>query len=218
LRSAASCDRRTADLTRLVRLGIFGGTFDPPHVGHLLAASDAIEQLSLDRLIFVPAAVQPLKAHRSTASGVDRLAMTELTIGSDPRFGVDSVELDREGLSYTVDTLGDFSRRFPLAERFFLVGADVLATFAQWREPRTVLELATLAVLTRRSDMGSANERDRDGGELAEELAKRSTVVATRRVDISSTEIRDRVREGRSIRGFVTDGVLEYISSHGLYR
>jgi nicotinate-nucleotide adenylyltransferase len=105
-----------------------------------------------------------------------------------------------------------------LAERFFLVGADVLATFAQWREPRTVLELATLAVLTRRSDMGSAIERGRDGGVLAEELATRSTVVATRRIDISSTEIRDRVRESRSIRGFVTDGVLEYISSHGLYR
>ena len=207
-----------------MRLGIFGGTFDPPHVGHLLAASDAMEQLSLDRLIFVPAAVQPLKAHRSTAMGQDRLAMVRLTIGGDARFGADSVELDRDGLSYSVDTLGDFARRFPTAERFFLVGADVLATFAQWREPARVLELATLAVLTRRSDAGEGSQSGRalsptrDGGALETEMAKRSTAVATRRIDVSSTEIRERVRAGRSIRGFVTDGVAEYISSHGLYR
>jgi nicotinate-nucleotide adenylyltransferase len=201
-----------------VRLGIFGGTFDPPHVGHLLAATDAIEELALDRLVFVPAAVQPLKAHRSTASPADRLAMVRLTAGDDSRLATDSVELDREGLSYTVDTLGEFARRFPLAERFFLVGADVLSTFAQWRDPRAVLELATLAVLTRRSDEGGALGTSVPSGALADDIAKRSTVVPTRRIDVSSTEIRDRIRTGRSIRGFVTDGVAEYISSHGLYR
>lgn len=201
-----------------MRLGIFGGTFDPPHVGHLLAASDATEQLALDRLIFIPAATQPLKAERSTASGHHRLAMVRLTIGDDPRFGADPVELDREGLSYSVDTLGDFARRFPLAERFFLVGADVLATFAQWREPRRVLELATLAVLTRRSETSDAPLPRREGDGLADDVAKHAMVVATRRFDVSSTEIRERVRTGRSIRGFVTDGVAEYISSHGLYR
>ena len=208
-----------------MRLGIFGGTFDPPHVGHLLAASDAFEHLALDRLVFVPAAVQPLKAQRSTASGSHRLAMVRLTVGGEPRLAVDSVELDRDGLSYSVDTLGDFARRFPLAERYFLVGADVLGTFAQWREPRTVLELATLAVLTRRSDSDAPHAppamlRDAGAlaGALADELAMRSTTVPTRRIDVSSTEIRDRVRTGRSIRGFVTDAVAEYISSHGLYR
>ena len=201
-----------------MRLGIFGGTFDPPHVGHLLAASDATEQLALDRLIFIPAATQPLKAERSTASGHHRLAMVRLTIGDDPRFGADPVELDREGLSYSVDTLGDFARRFPLAERFFLVGADVLATFAQWREPRRVLELATLAVLTRRSETSDAPLPRREGDGLADDVAKHAMVVATRRFDVSSTVIRERVRTGRSIRGFVTDGVAEYISSHGLYR
>ena len=135
-----------------MRLGIFGGTFDPPHVGHLLAASDAIEHLGLDRLVFVPAAVQPLKAGRDTAPALDRLAMVRLTVGRDPRLETDAVELDRDGLSYTVDTLREFGRRYPSAERYFLVGADVLASFAQWREPQTVLELATLAVLTRRSE------------------------------------------------------------------
>jgi nicotinate-nucleotide adenylyltransferase len=210
-----------------VRLGIFGGTFDPPHVGHLLAASDAIEHLGLDRLIFVPAAVQPLKVARDTAPGGDRLAMVRLTAGRDERLATDSVELDREGLSYTVDTLREFGRRYPSAERYFLVGADVLASFAQWREPQTVLELATLAVLTRRADGADGVEAQHEAADrrgsavtnaLDEALARRSTLVPTRRIDVSSTEIRDRVRAGRSIHGFVTDAVAEYIGSHALYR
>jgi len=206
-----------------VRLGIFGGTFDPPHVGHLLAASDAIEHLALDRLVFVPVATQPLKTSRATAPAADRLAMVRLTAGDDPRLETDSVELDRDGLSYTVDTLKEFARRAPLAERFFLVGADVLSTFADWRDPHLVLDLATLAVLTRRADPAApTNDLGRpDGsgeGDLSAMLAQRSTVVPTRRIDVSSTEIRARVRSGRSIHGFVTDAVAEYIGSHGLYR
>ena len=201
-----------------MRLGIFGGTFDPPHVGHLLAASDAIEHLALDRLVFVPAATQPLKATRATASGADRLAMVRLTVGKDPRLEADSVELDREGLSYSVDTLREFARRFPSAERYFLVGADVLSSFAQWRDPRTVLELASLAVLTRRAEPGGRVVEHVDDDLLGGELARRATTVPTRRIDVSSTEIRDRVRRGRSIHGFVTDAVAEYIGSHGLYR
>ena len=210
-----------------MRLGIFGGTFDPPHVGHLLAASDAIEHLTLDRLIFVPASVQPLKAGRETASAVHRLAMVRLMVGGDARLQSDSVEVDRDGLSYTVDTLREFARRFPSADRYFLVGADVLASFAQWRDPQTVLDLATLAVLTRRADGDSdaiseatqlEQQRMSARGSLLDGLAQRSTFVPTRRVDISSTEIRDRVRSGRSIHGFVTDTVGEYITAHGLYR
>jgi len=193
-----------------VRLGIFGGTFDPPHVGHLLAASDAIEHLKLDRLVFVPARIQPLKAGRDTASGVHRLAMVRLTTGNDARFDVDSMEVDRDGLSYTVDTLREFARRFPSADRFFLVGEDVLSTFAQWREPDSILELATLAVVTRSADSAVMD--------VGEELAGRATPVPTRRIDVSSTEIRDRVRSGLSIHGFVIDAVAEYIGAHGLYR
>jgi nicotinate-nucleotide adenylyltransferase len=212
-----------------VRLGIFGGTFDPPHVGHLLAASDAFEQLSLDLLVFVPAAVQPLKAGRATAPGVDRLAMVRLTLGSDRRFVADPVEVERDGLSYTVETLRGFAERFPAADRFFLVGSDVLSTFAQWRDPRQVLALATLAVLTRRDEPrpgahGGASPWDRADASasavepVTAELERRMVMVPTRRFDVSSTEIRDRVRCGKSIHGFVMDGVDEYISSHGLYR
>ena len=206
-----------------MRLGIFGGTFDPPHVGHLLAASDAIEHLALDRLVFVPVATQPLKTSRATAPAADRLAMVRLTAGDDPRLETDSVELDRDGLSYTVETLREFARRAPSSERFFLVGADVLSTFADWRDPHGVLDLATLAVLTRRADPGASTTGlgRPDGsneGDLSAMLAQRSTVVPTRRIDVSSTEIRARVRSGHSIHGFVTDAVAEYIGSHGLYR
>jgi nicotinate-nucleotide adenylyltransferase len=212
-----------------VRLGIFGGTFDPPHVGHLLAASDAFEHLSLDLLVFVPAAVQPLKAGRTTAPGADRLAMARLTIGGDTRFAVDPVEVERDGLSYTVETLRGFAERFPAADRFLLVGSDVLSTFAQWRDPRQVLALATLAVLTRRDDSESGTNGDSSRSDDADgmartlepvtaELERRMTMVPTRRFDVSSTEIRDRVRCGKSIHGFVIDGVGAYISSHGLYR
>jgi nicotinate-nucleotide adenylyltransferase len=217
-----------------VRLGIFGGTFDPPHLGHLLAASDAFEHLSLERLVFVPAAVQPLKAGRATATAADRLAMVRLMVGDDPRFAVDSVEIDREGLSYTVDTLRGFARQYPLATRYFLVGADVLSSFAQWRDPRTILELATLAVLTRRDELDAAMPRRTDQSDtgagdrapdcdpaaeaLGAELVRRATMVPTRRIDVSSTEIRDRVRSRKSIHGFVSDAVAAYIGSHGLYR
>ena len=194
-----------------MRLGIFGGTFDPPHVGHLLAASDAFEHLALDQLVLVPAATQPLKAGRVTASAADRLAMVRLTAGTDPRLETDSVEVDREGLSYTVDTLAEFARRFPSAEMFLLVGADVLSTFRQWRHPQTILELATLAVLRRADSEGAVVEMDA-------ELSRRAAFIPTRRIDVSSTEIRDRVRTGRSIHGFVTDAVAEYIGAHGLYR
>jgi nicotinate-nucleotide adenylyltransferase len=135
--------------------------------------------------------------------------MVRLTAGNDARLETDSVEVDREGLSYTVDTLEEFSRRFPSAELFLLVGADVLSTFGQWRQPHTILELATLAVLRR---------VDSEGAEMDAELARRAAFIPTRRIDISSTEIRDRVRSGRSIHGFVTDPVAEYIGSHGLYR
>jgi nicotinate-nucleotide adenylyltransferase len=203
-----------------VRLGIFGGTFDPPHVGHLLAASDAFEHLALDRLFLVPAATQPLKATRGTAPAADRLAMVRLTVGSDSRLEADPVEVDRNGLSYTVDTLREFSRRFPSSEIFFLVGADVLSSFAQWRDPHTILELATLAVM-RRADSGDSRDSGDSEGSVVEMdagLARRAAFIPTRRIDVSSTEIRDRVRSGRSIHGFVTDAVADYIGSHGLYR
>ena len=191
-----------------MRLGILGGTFDPPHIGHLLAAVDAYEALGLDRLFFVPANTQPLKAGSAAAPAHQRLAMVRLLIGADERFAVDAVEIERSGLSYTVDTLQTFAQRFPDAERFFLVGEDAMTAFGEWRDPEQILRLARLAVL-RRPGTTVGRGSVLPGGTIA---------LETRLVDVSSTEIRHRVREGRSIRGFVPESVAAFIETERLYR
>ncbi|HEY0778180.1 MAG TPA: nicotinate (nicotinamide) nucleotide adenylyltransferase [Gemmatirosa sp.] len=197
------------------RVGIFGGSFDPPHVGHLLAASDAIETLALDRLLFIPAATQPLKhPARRPASAALRVAMVEALVGDDPRFAVDALEIDRGGLSYTVNTLEHLAARWPDAHRTLLVGADVLGTFDRWRDPLRVRALATLVVLVRAVDAAGfvpvAVPPDFPGGP--------PRLLSTRRIDLSSTEVRDRVAAGRSVRGFVPDGVAAIIRDAGLYQ
>ena len=189
-----------------MRLGILGGTFDPPHLGHLLAAVDAVECLTLDRLVLIPAAVQPLKTASTAAPGEHRLAMTRLLVEGDTRFDVDAMEITRSGLSFSVETLDAFAERFPAADRFFLVGQDVLRTFDRWREPDRVRALATLAVLTR------------EDGAAPIGLPAGAVAVASRRIDVSSTEIRARVAAGRSLRGFVPEPVAAYIAAHRLYR
>jgi len=215
-----------------VRLGILGGTFDPPHVGHLLAASDAFEALELDRLLFVPAAQQPLKTHlpnapagtrRDRAPAPDRLEMVRLAIASDPRFELSAIEIERGGLSYTIDTLSELAERSPGDLRFLLVGADVLGTFAQWRQPDRILELATLAIFTRAT--GDNEDAQASWSQLCAEWretrgkAPRHApfFLESRRVDVSSTEVRSRVAAGLSIHGFVPDAVAAYITERGLY-
>ena len=200
-----------------MRVGVFGGTFDPPHVGHLLVASDACEALALDRMVLVPAGTQPLKAGAISAPADARLAMTRLLVDGDPRFEVDPIEIDRGGLSFMVDTLGALTGRWNGAELFLLVGADVLASFDRWRDPERVRRLATLVVLTRAADptaAEAAHATDVDHALIGGPPQR----LRTRRVDVSSTEIRARVRAGLSIRGFVPESVADFIESAGLYR
>lgn len=192
-----------------MRLGIFGGSFDPPHVGHLLAASDAFELLELDQLLFIPAAVQPFKLHEVQASAAQRLRMLELMIADDPRFAADPVEIDRKGLSFTIDTLDALAARAPGTRRFLLIGEDLVGEIATWRDARRIAELAEVIVLARTSGGGGDG-----GGQKAVPLTR----IATRRIEISSTEIRARVLAGKSIHGFVTDAVAGFIEAAGLYR
>jgi nicotinate-nucleotide adenylyltransferase len=189
-----------------VRLGIYGGSFDPPHLGHLLPVIDAAEQLGLDGVRFVPAAIQPLKVGRASASPADRLAMTQRLVEGIPGFTVDPAEIDRPGLSYTVDTLAGVAADVPGAELFLLLGADAYALFDQWRDPERIRALATIVVMVR----GDGAPPPREGPGVR--------VLQSRRVDISSTELRARVRDGRTIRGFVPDAVADYIAEHRLYR
>ena len=191
-----------------MRLGVLGGTFDPPHIGHLLAASDAFEALSLDRIAFVPAAVPPFKSRTVQATADQRLRMLELTIGGDRRFEASRLELDRDGLSFTVDTLAAFAEATPGVSLVLLIGEDLATQIASWRQSDRIAELARIVVLVR-------------GGVTAASALESSlpmTRVPTRRVDVSSTEIRERVRDGRPIHGFVTDAVASFIDEAGLYR
>jgi nicotinate-nucleotide adenylyltransferase len=198
-----------------MRIGLFGGSFDPPHVGHLLIVQDAIEALGLDRLLVIPAATQPLKRDGRTAAR-HRLAMAERCYAGVAGVTVDPVEVERGGISFMVDTVESMRGRWPGAALHLLVGEDVVATLPQWREPERLLTLVHLVVLRRETtapDEVLAALADWEG-----RPGVRPTIqLATRRVDVSSTEIRARVRAGQSIRGFVPDAVASYIESTGLY-
>lgn len=191
-----------------MRLGVLGGTFDPPHLGHLLSASDAFEALALDKLLFVPAAVPPYKTRSVKASPEQRLRMLELTIGSDTRFEASRLELDRDGLSFTVDTLAALSAKSPGVSLFMLIGEDLATQIASWRDAVRIADLATIVVLMRETVAEAS----------ALESSLPMTRLATRRIELSSTEIRERVQGGRSIHGFVTDSVAAFIDAAGLYR
>jgi nicotinate-nucleotide adenylyltransferase len=191
-----------------VRLGVLGGTFDPPHVGHLLAASDAFETLALDKLLFVPAKVPPFKSRTVQASANQRQRMLERTLGGDSRFEASRIELDRDGLSFTVDTLAALTLETPGVSLFMLIGEDLATQIASWRDAARIADLATIVVLARSTLQTQS----------ALESALPMIRLATRRVELSSTEIRERVKTGRSIHGFVTDAVAAFIDAAGLYR
>jgi len=191
-----------------VRIGVFGGTFDPPHIGHLILAADACDALSLDQLIFVPAAAQPFKVDTpAVASPPERLEMVRLAVAGDSRYVVEDTEIRREGLSYTVETLEEIAGKNVGAELFLLIGQDALAGFPGWKSHTRILEMATLAVMHREDSPGMDQWR----------RAERLVEISTRRVDVSSTEIRDRLASGKSIKGFVPESVERFIIAHRLY-
>lgn len=189
-----------------MRLGLYGGTFDPPHLGHLVAASEACDLLRLDRLLWVPAAVHPLKCGRVRTPAPLRLEMARAAVADDPRFRADDLELRREGPSYTVDTLRQVRDRHPGAEIFFLTGADNLADLPRWREPDEIARIATLAVVTR------------EGERLPDDPPYPAVHVPVTRVDVSSTLVRRFAAEGRSLRYLVPDAVRAVIERERLYR
>ena len=190
-----------------MRLGVFGGSFDPPHLGHLLPLIDAAEMLRLDRVLFVPAATQPLKIGGAAASAAHRMELTRRLVAGIPGFEASAAEVDRPGLSYMVDTLSAVAAEAPRAQITLVLGADAYALFAGWKDPERIRRLASLAVMTRGEERAPS-----DGG------AEQVELLRTRRVDISSTELRARVADGRTIRGFVPDAVADYIAAHRLYR
>lgn len=205
------------------RIGLFGGTFDPPHLGHLVLAEWARVGLRLDRVVFVPAGTPPHKRGRRLTDAALRLAMTRLAVRGNPAFTVSGFEARRDGPSFTVDTLRHFHARQPGARFYLLMGADSLADFPTWHEPGEIVRLAALVVATRPgpSPPGSrtaAAAAASGRGLLPVDARGRVVMLDNPAVAISSSALRARARAGRSLRYLVPDAVAAYVARHGLYR
>jgi nicotinate-nucleotide adenylyltransferase len=198
----------------MARIGILGGTFNPPHIGHLVCAQEARYQLGLGRVLLVPVSLPPHKEATDDPGAAERVELCRLAVAGEDGLEVSTLEVERGGASYTVDTLREIHVRAPGDELTFIVGADVARALPAWREPAAVLELATLAVA------------DRAGVERAEIVARlaplggegRIAFFQMPRLDVSSSDIRRRAAEGAPIRHLVPPALAEHIAEHGLYR
>jgi nicotinate-nucleotide adenylyltransferase len=194
------------------RIGILGGTFDPIHYGHLVTAEEALVQFALDSVLFVPTGRPWMKEERRVSPAEDRYLMTVIATASNPRFMVSRVEIDREGPTYTVETLRALADEHPDAELYFITGADALLEIFDWKSVDEALSLAHFIAATR------------PGYDLARFEARATTrhpnvsVMNIPALAISSTDVRERVRDGRPIRYLVPEGVKTYIDKASLYR
>ena len=196
----------------MTRLGLLGGTFDPPHYGHLIATQEVAWRLHLDRVLFLPARQNPLKRGETSSAAEDRCEMVALAIGDDPRFELSRLDLDRPPPSYSADLLRALAS--PERELFFIVGADIVPELPKWREPEEILRLARLVVVNRPGAPEPDLERLMQSFPAA---SGRVDCVRIPGVDLSSTEIRQRVRAGAPIRYLTPPAVERYIESRQLY-
>jgi nicotinate-nucleotide adenylyltransferase len=189
------------------RIGVMGGTFDPIHHGHLVAASEVADRFDLDEVVFVPTGQPWQKSEREVSPAEDRYLMTVIATASNPRFSVSRVDIDRGGPTYTVDTLADLHKAVPDAQLFFITGADALAQILSWREVEQVFRYAHFIGVTR------------PGYELGDDHLPEGavTLIEVPAMAISSTDCRRRVEEGRPVWYLVPDGVVQYISKRNLY-
>jgi len=191
------------------RLGILGGTFDPIHLGHLILAEQMKEGLDLKKVIFVPSANPPHKKNSLLSSAKDRLMMAKIAIKDNPDFILSDLELKREGESYTIDTLNEFKKLYPSSEIFLLLGSDVLDEIESWKEPDKIFKEVKVVIALR----PGFDKIDRKN-----KFAKRSLSVPINGLNISSTQIRKKVKAGNSIRYLVPPGIEEFIRAKNLYR
>jgi len=203
-----------------MRIGLFGGTFNPIHIGHLIAAQSALEHFELAKVVFVPCAVPPHKDGGGLVDARHRLAMVQAAVEDDFRFEVSDVEVQRGGRSYTVDTASGFREGYPDAELCFIIGADTLSELRLWREIGRLLEMVRFVCLARPGTDVAGLQADPGRIGLPEPWPTTllADVVEGRLVDISSSDIRYRIAEGMSIRYLVPAAVEMYIAEHSLYR
>jgi nicotinate-nucleotide adenylyltransferase len=196
-----------------LRVGILGGAFNPPHIGHLVCAQETLLQLELDQVLFVPTGEPPHRELEDDPGAEVRLEMVELAIAGDSRFAVSRIEVDRDGPSYTADTLAAMTKAEPDHQLFLILGGDQAAALPDWHEPEKVLELATVAVVERVNWSRNA---------IAVKIARLRGTDAVRYLDmpliqVSSSSVRRRARQGKPIRYFVPEEVVSLIGSKGLY-
>ncbi len=192
-----------------MKLGIFGGTFDPVHHGHLIVAEVVREKTGLDRVLFIPTMISPHKADAAITPAAHRLAMLREAVRANPFFQVSDSEIERGGISYTVDTIRQMEKAYPADELFLLIGADNLREFLSWKDPEEILKRATLVVMNR---PGFA------AGSAGITLPVNTVQCQVPSIDISATEVRRRLMKGLTITYLVPPGVSRYIERHRLYR
>lgn len=201
-----------------VRVGVLGGTFDPIHIGHLVLAEQAREQLALGEVLFVPAGDPWRKAGRRITPAGDRVAMVELAIAGNPAFHVCRIEVERPGPSYSVETLARLAAERPEAELYFILGEDALFDLPNWKDPAGIVSLARIAVAAR----GPGSRLDALPPERLERLVPglgaRFVRVEMPAIGVSATDLRERVRRGATVRYLVPEAVERYIRERGLYR
>lgn len=191
----------------IMRLGLYGGTFDPVHLGHLLVAQAALEELELDRLIFIPAAQSPFKPGTQPAPAAVRARMLRMALSGRERYQVDTWEIQRGGISYSIDTARHFQQQFPAANLLWLIGADHVPTLPQWREATELAARVEFVVIPRPGEPAAALP-----------LPFRLRQLRGWPLKLSSSEIRERVRSGRPITGLVPPGIEALIQDERLYR
>jgi nicotinate-nucleotide adenylyltransferase len=201
-----------------MRIGVFGGSFDPIHLAHLILAEQCREQARLDQVLFVPAARPPHKLRQDLTPFAQRVEMLSLAISGQPTFRIDELEKDRPGPSYTVETLDHIQKRYPGAELFLLIGGDTLRDLQMWYEPAGIVARATLLVAARPGTSLLSIEELRQKVGLPADAPLRMEVVQVPLVDIASSDLRQRVREGRSIRYMVPRAVEAYLQDKQLYQ
>jgi len=197
-----------------MRIGVFGGTFDPIHIGHLVSAEEVRVELGLERVVFVPARLPPHKLDHVVSLVEHRLAMVELAIASNPHFAVSKVDIDRSGPSYTVDTIELLRDEWGGGEIYFIMGSDSLLDILTWHNPQRLIRLCRFAVVSRPGYQVDLDELD----DLLPGVASRVQMLNAPELAISSTDIQRRVREGLSIKYQVPEAVEDYIYQHKLYQ
>lgn len=201
-----------------MRTGIFGGSFDPIHYGHLILADTCREHLALDRVWLVPAATSPLKLHGPRASNEARTEMIRLAIGDTETLAIETLEIERGGVSYTLDTVEALQQRWPDDELVLVMGADTVASLDLWHEPARLLRTIPLGVVLRGDEPPPDFERAAELLDPVDRAGFQPQLIPMPTINLSSTELRQRIAEGRSIRFRTPRAVETYIAAKGLYR